>query len=79
RMGLTPGYAFTFAVAQQNGDGLDPIPPRRIENSRRAEGDIDWLLANIMGDPVPRSSESGALVDPKDVQTAALSKKSPNC
>ncbi|MEM7170049.1 MAG: metal-dependent hydrolase, partial [Pseudomonadota bacterium] len=46
RMGLTPGYAFTFAVAQQNGDGLDPIPPRRIENSRRAEGDIDWLLAN---------------------------------
>ena len=52
RMGLTPNYAFQFAI---NGD-----VPRRLGGSRGTQADIDWLLANLWHDPVTRRAEVAA-------------------
>lgn len=61
RMGLTPAYAFRFTVAERNGTGFEPIEPVRDMTYRRtSEGDLDWLLARIVGQPVVRGAEAGA-------------------
>ena len=68
RMGLTPNYAFRYAVAVQTADGVRPIPPRRLAAIRRAPGDIAWLVANLSGGSAVRPAEASA-----SIQVAALS------
>lgn len=62
RMGLTPEYAFRFAIADaETGAPLDP--PIRLTVDRGAgNGDLDWLLDGLMqGNPV-RTTESANAV-----------------
>jgi inner membrane protein len=63
RMGLTPNYVFRFAVAEQGPEGLVAIPPERRSPDRSSDGDIDWLLANLAGEPALRPAETDALAD----------------
>ncbi len=63
RMGLTPNYAFQFAIAERHADGLRSIMPGRRGGSGGAPGDLGWLLANIGLDPVTRPIEAAARLD----------------
>ncbi len=63
RMGLTPNYVFRFAVAEETPEGLVAIPPERRRNDRSADGDLDWLLANLSGDPALRPAEITAYAE----------------
>lgn len=60
RMGLTPNYAFQYAIAAPRADGIRPIPPRRLGGLRGSQADVEWLLANLRHEPAPRPAESGA-------------------
>ena len=64
RMGVTPDYVFRFAVAEQGpGEPVTAIAPQRAEVKRSAgNGDIDWLLAGILGDAQPRASEAALVL-----------------
>ena len=62
RMGLTPGYVFSFAVAEQDGDRWAPIVPERRSNPRGGDGDVDWLLAGIGGEAAVRGVEAQAQI-----------------
>ncbi len=63
RMGLTPNYAFRFAIAEQAGDGIRPISPvRRRAGDRAAPGDLEWLFANLSGESAVRPAEARAAV-----------------
>jgi inner membrane protein len=58
RMGLTPGYAFRFAIGELDGDGVKPIAPQRHAGLGRIEaGDWDWFLARLQGKPGTREAE----------------------
>ncbi|MDW3225019.1 MAG: metal-dependent hydrolase [Paracoccaceae bacterium] len=58
RMGLTPRYAFRFAVAQAMGHGLREVPPETASDQpRAAEGDLDWLAERVRGRPAVRQAE----------------------
>jgi inner membrane protein len=73
RMGVTPAYVFDFAVAQRDAGGsFEPIEPVRVRGERGAPGDIDWLLANLGGDPEIRPAESAATLDPQATSVARL-------
>ncbi len=63
RMGLTPNYVFRFAVAARTAQGIVDIAPERKRNARSAEGDLDWLLANLSGTPVLRPAEAPAYAE----------------
>ena len=63
RMGLTPNYAFRFVLGRLEGNRLVPAPTRRIEGRGNIGEDIDWLLANLRGDPVTRPAEAAARTD----------------
>ncbi|GAB4374473.1 MAG: metal-dependent hydrolase [Kiloniellaceae bacterium] len=63
RMGLTPNYVFRFAVAARTAEGAVAVAPERRRLGRSAEGDLDWLLANLAGTPALRPAESEALAD----------------
>lgn len=63
RMGLTPNYVFRFAVAEQGPEGLTVIPPERRRLERSSEGDLDWLIANLSGEPALRPAETAASAD----------------
>lgn len=59
RMGLTPGYAFRFAIGEWNGETIRPIPPLRDTASRGAEpGDFEWLGDRLIGIPSVRAAEA---------------------
>jgi inner membrane protein len=60
RMGLTPNYVFRFAVAERTAEGLVAIAPERRRIDRSAEGDLDWLFANLSGEPALRPAEAPA-------------------
>lgn len=59
RMGLTPGYAFRFAIARETGDRATVAiyPERDLSHRRNADGDVDWLLARLQGRPSVRLAE----------------------
>lgn len=57
RMGMTPDYVFSFAVAGLGADGLQPMAPERRRSARSAEGDLDWLIANLSGTASLRPAE----------------------
>ena len=60
RMGLTPNYVFRFAVAEQTPEGSVEIAPERWRSARSTEGDLDWLIANLTGEPTLRPAETSA-------------------
>lgn len=67
RMGLTPGYAFRFAIAEQKDDKLQPIEPERVVDQVRVEeDDWAWLGARLKGEPRQRNAEA-RLVKPIEV------------
>jgi inner membrane protein len=58
RMGLTPGYAFRFAIGERTLDGIAPIPPERDMSYRRSgDGDGAWLMKRLAGEPATRAAE----------------------
>lgn len=62
RMGLTPNYVFEFAVAKR-GDQADAAmaPVRATSGQRTSQGDFDWLLTRLAGEPASRSAEVSRL------------------
>ncbi|HEX6145064.1 MAG TPA: metal-dependent hydrolase [Geminicoccaceae bacterium] len=58
RMGLTPNYVFRFAVAEVGEGELVAVPPRRVRGLRSADGDLDWLLAGLLGGEAVRLAEA---------------------
>ncbi len=71
RMGLTPHYVFSFAVADIAGGAARPTPPRRVPAVRSIDGDIDWLVAGVTGRAAPRRLEQASVVDLNRVALAA--------
>ena len=63
RMGLTPNYVFSFAIAKRTAEGVETMAPERRRNGRTAEGDWDWLLANLAGEAALRPVETTAFAD----------------
>lgn len=58
RMGLTPNYAFRFAIAERISDRVAARPPETASNQpRTSEGDLDWLLDRMRGRPAIRMAE----------------------
>lgn len=59
RMGLTPGYTFSFTVAELEAETLREVAPVRGLLTRRAiaEGDWDWLKARTLGKSTIRPAE----------------------
>ena len=74
RMGLTPNYAFRYAIAAPRRGALPSIPPRRLGGPRGTWEDVDWLLANLLHDPAIRPAESGARFDLANPVQAAKAK-----
>lgn len=65
RMGLTPNYAFQFAIARHG------VPPRRLDGPRGTWADVEWLLANIAHDPVQRLAEAEGWLRTADLSRVA--------
>ncbi len=63
RMGMTPNYVFRFAIARETPEGLAAIAPERRRSERSANGDLEWLQANLTGTPMVRPVEVAALTD----------------
>ncbi|GAA0782342.1 metal-dependent hydrolase [Roseibium denhamense] len=61
RMGLTPAYAFRFAIGEETDAGIVPIPPERNLSLRRVDDeDFGWLGDRLLGRPSIRQAETGA-------------------
>ncbi len=63
RMGLTPNYAFQYAIAARRTAGMQPIPPRQLGTIGGSREDISWLLANLLHEPATHLAEAGARID----------------
>lgn len=62
RMGLTPHYVFEFAVAKRGDEaGTAMAPVRATSGQRTSEGDFDWLLARLAGEPATRTAEANRI------------------
>ncbi|MEM8704435.1 MAG: metal-dependent hydrolase, partial [Pseudomonadota bacterium] len=60
-MGLTPGYAFRFAIGELDDNGIRPIAPERDNGlGRIASDDWDWFMARLKGLPSVRNAEANA-------------------
>jgi len=58
RMGLTPGYVFRFAIAEDIGTEIQAIVPQRdLSHRATSEGDFNWLGDRILGVPAVRAAE----------------------
>ena len=57
RMGLTPNYIFSYAIATLSANGTKEMAPRRIFGPRSGPGDFDWLFANLLHHPKMRPTE----------------------
>ena len=61
RMGLTPGYAFRFAIGRIGENGVQPIVPLRDTGLGRIdEDDWAWFLERLKGQPSIRKAEAKA-------------------
>lgn len=76
RMGLTPNYAFRFAIATLESGKAVPMPPRRLAGRGNIGNDLDWLLAKVKGEPALRPAEASARLDLK--QLASILGKAPS-
>lgn len=79
RMGIEPGYAFDFAVARWDGRVFTPIEPRRVRSPRMREGDLEWLLAGILGDPPVRPTELASHLPASATRLATTEPPMPGC
>ncbi|MCK7614778.1 metal-dependent hydrolase [Roseibium sediminicola] len=71
RMGLTPGYAFRFVIAEQEEAGIRPVGPERFADLARVEeGDLDWLLTRLQGKAGQRAAEAGLSRDTETIRIA---------
>ena len=70
---------FDFAVARWDGAGFVPIKPERIRSPRTAAGDMDWLVAGILGNVAPRPAEVAKLLTAGTGQRAANGVGKPSC
>jgi inner membrane protein len=58
RMGLTPNYVFSFAIAEQNGQLIQSIPPERTsQRPNEIAQDLEWLDERFFGRPAIRAAE----------------------
>ena len=57
RMGMTPNYTFRFAVAKLTADQPADIAAEQLAGTRQSAGDIEWLLAGVLGDKISRPAE----------------------
>jgi inner membrane protein len=62
RMGVTPGYAFRFAIAAYDGETIAPIRPEQMEGrGSTIEEDLNWLGDRLVGKPTVRAAEADAI------------------
>ena len=72
RMGLTPNYAFRFAIADYSDLELQGIPPSPVSNRiNTIEADLVWLSTRFFGYPALRMTESNS--DKSQVQNTLIS------
>jgi inner membrane protein len=79
RMGIEPGYAFDFAVARWDGRVFTPTEPRRVRSPRMGEGDLEWLLAGMLGTPPVRPRELASHLPASETQVAKARVDKPAC
>ncbi len=53
RMGLEPGYSFSFAVAQREGDRFVALPPRNLATRPDVKAGLQWLWRRLQGETPP--------------------------
>ena len=71
RMGLTPNYAFRFAIAERAGKTVrDTTPTVASDQPRASEGDLEWLVDRILGRPAIRMAET---IDPQILRQTSRS------
>lgn len=75
RMGLTPYYAFQFALTDANSPIL---PPEKLDGLRNDEGDLPWLLSKLAGKDMPRPAEAVSTIALADLRVA-LGAPAPAC
>lgn len=63
RMGLYPNFVFKFVVAEHRQGQVTVTSPRRIRGNRSLPGDLEWLLAGVLGERAVRPAEDAALLD----------------
>lgn len=62
RMGVTPGYAFRFAIADYDGERITPIVPEQLEGrGSSVDEDLRWLRQRLVGQQVLRPAEADAV------------------
>ncbi len=76
RMGLFPRYVFRFAVAEHAADGITDTAPRRLRSARQGPGDMDWLVAGVLGRKSVRLAEAERLFEDGNIQIAAVDRPS---
>lgn len=80
RMGLTPNYVFSFAIAEVTSQGVRAMAPQRRRTERSAEGDLGWLLANLAGDAMLRPIEAPAVASLRDpLRVARAGERTASC
>ena len=70
RMGLTPNYAFRFALGQLEGGKFMPQQTRRLTGRGNVLTDLDWMFKNIRGIPTARPAEISARLNFQQYDTA---------
>ena len=63
RMGLTPGYVFRFVIGRIEDGQVVEVAPRRARTERSTAGDLDWLVASLLGGHIVRPAEGGAVLE----------------
>ncbi len=72
RMGLTPSYVFTFAIAEIRSGTVRATPPETIASELTSlDEDLDWLSERLVGQPAVRVSEATVMEQRKPRQPAS--------
>lgn len=68
RMGLSPNYVFSFAIAEATENGTRPLDlPTRRPVIRDVDGDWSWIFAGVAGAPIIRPAEAATSVALNDL------------
>ena len=60
RMGQTPWFAFSFAVAERRGDAITAAPVRQLATRRPPPAALAWLWRRIWDEDVPPPAYSSS-------------------